>query len=124
FFTGEVQIADYMPKLDIILLSSISEGMPLAVLEAMACAKPCVTTDVGSCRELLEGYDDDFGHAGYVVPVMHYDQLAAAAIRLCKNGKLRSEMGLNGLARTRKQYTRELFIERYRDTYSRYEGGF
>ncbi len=123
FFTGEVQVADYMPKLDIILLSSISEGMPLAVLEAMACAKPCVTTDVGSCRELLEGTDDEIGHSGYVVPVMHYDQMAAAVVRLCKNEKLRKEMGRNGLMRARKLYTREMFIGRYRDTYARYEGG-
>ncbi len=123
-FTGEVQVSEYMPKLDIILLSSISEGMPLAVLEAMACAKPCVTTDVGSCRELLEGVDDEFGHAGYIVPVMHYDHMAAAIVRLCKNEKLRADMGRNGLARARKLYSRELFIERYRDTYSRYEGGF
>jgi len=122
-FTGEVQIADYMSRLDIILLSSISEGMPLAVLEAMACAKPCVTTDVGSCRELLEGNDDEFGHAGYVVPVMHYDQMAAAIVRLSKNEKLRIDMGKSGLARARSLYTRELFIERYRDTYARYEGG-
>jgi polysaccharide biosynthesis protein PelF len=122
-FTGEVRISEYMPKIDIILLSSISEGMPLAVLEAMACAKPCVTTDVGSCRELLHGSDDDIGPCGYVVPVMHYDQMAAASIRLCKNKKLRDEMGRNGLQRASKLYTRELFIERYRNVYASYKGG-
>ncbi len=122
-FTGEVNIADYLPRLDAILLSSISEGMPLAVLEAMASAKPCVTTDVGSCRELLEGAEDEFGHAGIVVPVMHYDQMAAAIVKLCKSEKLRSEMGANGLARARKLYTRELFIDRYRETYAGFEGG-
>ncbi|CAM4060268.1 GT4 family glycosyltransferase PelF [Paenibacillus alkaliterrae] len=120
-FTGEVRIKDYLARMDIILLSSVSEGMPLAVLEAMAAAKPCVTTDVGSCRELLNGLDDGIGPAGIVVPVMHYDQLAAAIIQLCNNRLLREEMGSNGLSRTKATYTREKFIEGYRMLYAAYK---
>lgn len=48
-----------MKKLDFVLLTSISEGQPLAVLEAMAAGRPAVTTDVGCCRELIEGVDDE-----------------------------------------------------------------
>lgn len=121
-FTGEVQIKDYMARMDILLLSSVSEGMPLAILEGMACAKPCITTDVGSCRELLIGMDDGIGPSGMVVPVMHYDQMAAAIITLCKNRKLREEMGMNGLERARRNYTLEKFIEGYRQLYISYEG--
>ncbi len=122
-FTGEVNVKQYLGRMDMILLSSISEGMPLAVLEAMACAKPCVTTDVGSCRELLLGTDDSYGPAGMVVPVMHYDQMASAIVKLCKNKKLREEMGRNGLMRARSLYTRERFIESYRTHYASYIPG-
>ncbi|WP_169082083.1 GT4 family glycosyltransferase PelF [Paenibacillus sp. PL91] len=122
-FTGSVRIKDYLARMDIILLSSVSEGMPLAVLEAMAASKPCITTDVGSCKELLQGLDDGIGPAGIVVPVMHYDQMAAAIINLCKNRNQREEMGRNGLLRATATYTREKFIEDYRKVYSNYEEG-
>ena len=54
-FTGRVDIISYMEKLDFTILTSISEGQPLSVLESFAARRPCVTTDVGCCRELLNG---------------------------------------------------------------------
>ncbi|MFR4625800.1 MAG: glycosyltransferase [Dorea formicigenerans] len=59
-FTGRVDIVKYMEKLDFTILTSISEGQPLSVLESLAARRPCVTTDVGCCRELLEGKEGDF----------------------------------------------------------------
>ena len=50
-----MDIVKYMEKLDFTILTSISEGQPLSVLESFAARRPCVTTDVGCCRELLEG---------------------------------------------------------------------
>lgn len=122
-FTGEVKIKDYLERFDVILLSSISEGMPLAILEAMASSRPCVTTDVGSCRELLFGRDDGIGPAGYVVPVMHYDQMSEAIMKLYKNPAAREEMGRNGLKRIKASYTREAFLDNYRQLYHAYEEG-
>lgn len=54
-FTGRVNVVEYMQKLDFTILTSISEGQPLSVLESLAARRPCVTTEVGCCRELLEG---------------------------------------------------------------------
>ena len=59
-FTGRVDIVKYMEKLDFTILTSISEGQPLSVLESFAARRPCVTTDVGCCRELLEGKEEDY----------------------------------------------------------------
>lgn len=120
-FTGEVRIKEYLGRMDILVLSSVSEGMPLAILEGMASSKPFVATDVGSCRELLQGMDDGIGPAGLIVPVMHYDQMAAALIKLCKNKKLREDMGRNGLERAGKYYTRKQFIESYQSLYGSYK---
>ena len=44
-FTGRVDIVQYMRKLDFTILTSISEGQPLSVLESFAARRPCVTTD-------------------------------------------------------------------------------
>jgi polysaccharide biosynthesis protein PelF len=116
-FTGEVNIKEYIKKLDILVLSSISEGQPLAVLEGMASGKPFVTTDVGSCKELLQGENDGFGEAGLVVPVMHYSQMAEAIVRLSKYEALREKMGINGLNRVASIYTKEKFIDSYKHLY-------
>src|SRR5699024_5907749 len=67
-FVGRVDVAAWYGKLDILLLSSISEGQPFVVLEAMASKRPVVSTDVGSCRELIEGIGDGVGPAGEIVP--------------------------------------------------------
>lgn len=121
FFTGRVNVKDYIGKMDIMVLSSISEGQPLAILEGMACKKPFVTTNVGSCSELIYGSDDGFGSAGIVVPVMNYMKMGNALIKLCKDEELRLKMGENGFKRISKRYTREKFINEYKAIYKGYE---
>lgn len=118
-FTGMVQIKDYLGDMDILVLTSISEGQPLAILEGFACAKPFVCTNVGGCRELIEGRDDLFGPAGYVVPIMHYEEMAHYVIKLCDDTALRLEMGQNGFARVAAHYKRSTFIESYEEIYRR-----
>lgn len=49
-FTGRVDVKEYLKKMDFMILTSISEGQPLSILESMAAGKPCVTTDVGCCK--------------------------------------------------------------------------
>ncbi len=78
-FTGVVDTPSYMAKLDFTTLTSISEGQPYAIIESMAAGRPVVTTNVGSCRELLEGAPGDtFGHAGICVPPMHQSEMTHA----------------------------------------------
>ncbi|MCX7842197.1 MAG: GT4 family glycosyltransferase PelF [Clostridia bacterium] len=117
YFTGTVNVNDYLGDMDILLLSSISEGQPLAILEGMAAGKPFVATDVGSCRELLYGDNDNFGKAGIVVPVMQPDLMAEAIIKLCSDPQLRETMGSNGKKRVSELYTMERFISSYRKIY-------
>ncbi|MEF2966826.1 GT4 family glycosyltransferase PelF [Paenibacillus sp. M1] len=121
-FTGEVQVKDYLGRMDMMVLSSISEGQPLAVLEGMACGKPFVSTNVGSCRELLYGRDDGIGPAGFVVPVMNYELMAQRIIELCKDRELREEMGRNALQRVKLHYQHHDFIDSYRRLYASLEG--
>ncbi|MCY6482927.1 GT4 family glycosyltransferase PelF [Clostridium aestuarii] len=119
-FTGKVNIKEYVGKMDILVLSSISEGQPLAILEGMCFKKPFVATDVGSCKELLYGLNDNYGQAGFIVPVMNYEKMAKEIIRLCRDEKLRKEMGKNAFNRVSNLYTIENFINGYKEIYNGY----
>lgn len=121
-FTGRVDIVKYMEKLDFTILTSISEGQPLSVLESLAARRPCVTTDVGCCRELLEGKEDDgFGRAGYCVPPMYREGLAEAMEKLCVSRNRRLRMGENGQNRVKAYYRQERMLEEYRQLYREVE---
>ena len=63
-FTGRIQVTDYLGWMDVTILTSISEGQPLTILESYAAHVPVIATDVGNCRGLIEGEEDDFGRAG------------------------------------------------------------
>ncbi len=123
-FTGRVDVRGYLERIDFTLLTSISEGQPLAVLEALAAGRPAVTTDVGSCRELLMGPADDFGPAGLCVPVMHQSALARAMLTLCADEKVRARMGEAGRRRVYAHYRQATMLERYEEVFQRvlYEG--
>ncbi|MDP4143619.1 MAG: GT4 family glycosyltransferase PelF [Bacillota bacterium] len=116
-FTGQVNIKDYIGKMDILVLGSISEGQPLAVLEGMAAGKPHILTDVGSCRELMYGNNDGFGEAGIVIPVMDYEALGASIVTLSKNKPLRDKLGKSAHKRVSKLYTIDNFISGYKRIY-------
>ena len=52
-FTGRINIKDYLGRMDVTILTSISEGQPLTILESYAAHKPVIATDVGNCRGLI-----------------------------------------------------------------------
>ena len=121
-FTGRVDVVKYMEKLDFTLLTSISEGQPLSVLESMAAGRPCVTTDVGCCRELLEGKAEDaLGPAGYCVPPMYREGLADAMEKMCVSRPRRLRMGEAGKQRVAAGYRHERMIREYRRLYREVE---
>ncbi len=117
-FTGMVDVLSYMEKLDFTVLTSISEGQPLSVLESFAAGRPCVTTDVGCCRELLNGMEgDELGSAGYCVPPMEREALCSALERMCVRVEDRYRMGQIGKKRVALYYRHEDMIYNYRQAY-------
>lgn len=118
YFHGNVSILEFLPRFDIMLLTSISEGQPLAVLEGMAAGIPQVCTNVGSCKELLFGRkEDNLGRAGLIVPMMKPEDIAQAMVYLSKNPAARKEMGMIGAERVKKYYQKSIFLEQYHDLY-------
>ena len=121
-FTGRVNIIEYFEKLDFTLLTSISEGQPLSVLESFAARRPAVTTDVGCCSELLNGKPGDtLGKAGFYAPPMQREKLADAMELLCESRELRLKMGEIGQKRVYENFRYIIMLTKYRDLYKEVE---
>ncbi len=122
-FLGQVNIKEHLPEVDLLLLSSISEGQPLAILEGMAAEIPFVATNVGDCKALLEGEreGDDFGPAGLIVPVMNSEAMARAILRCIRNPGLAESMGQAGRKRVETYYSREGMLNAFRNIYEHLE---
>ena len=80
---------------DVGLLTSVSEGIPLTVIEAMAARRPVVATDVGGLREVVCD-DTGRGDTGLLVPVGDDAAVAAALARLAADAPLRRRLGEAG----------------------------
>lgn len=123
-FTGQVNVKEHLPGVDILLLSSISEGQPLAILEGLAAGIPFVATNVGNCKALLEGErpEDDLGPAGLVVPVMNSEAMAQAILRLVRDPALRRRMGEAGRRRVERYYSRQDMMDAFHRLYEELGG--
>ena len=116
-FTGRIDIRDYLGRMDMTILTSISEGQPLTILEGFAAHKPAIATDVGNCRGLIYGENDDFGDAGIVVHIMNVEEIAQAMVDLARNEPMRLQMGENGYQRVVSAYQIGHMRSKYRKIY-------
>ena len=116
-FTGRVNIKEYLGRMDFTILTSISEGMPLTILESFAAKKPVIATDVGSCRELIFGGGDACGTAGILTHIMNVSEIAQAIVDMAKNRELRQSMGECGYQRVTSRYRIEQMTDAYEDIY-------
>jgi glycosyltransferase involved in cell wall biosynthesis len=104
-FLGPVpneDVVHLMRACDLFLLSSRSEGIPRAVLEAMACGKPVVATRVAGVQEAVRD-----GETGYTVEVGDVDGLAEAALRLLRDEELRMRLGKNARLMVEEEFSYE-----------------
>jgi glycosyltransferase involved in cell wall biosynthesis len=116
-FTGSIRTADYIGKMDMTILTSISEGQPLTILEGFAAKKPCIATNVGNCRGLIYGENDSYGDAGIVVSIMNISEISNAILKLANHPDLARQMGRNGYRRLMAKYRSVYMEETYRNIY-------
>jgi glycosyltransferase involved in cell wall biosynthesis len=95
---------------DVVALSSITEAFPFAAIEAMACGKPVVATDVGGTREAVEG-------CGILVRSRNSAELGRAIVRLLKDKPLRTRLGDAALKKAREKFELSASTDRYRVLY-------
>ncbi len=122
-FTGAVNIVQYLPKVQVVVLTSLSESQPLVVLEAGASGIPFVATNVGSCREILEGRPDEIpnlGPGGIITDVVDDGAIADAVERLLRDPALRHEYGQTLKRRVSATYTSQQAAAAYTALYARH----
>jgi glycosyltransferase involved in cell wall biosynthesis len=103
-----------LAALDVFALTSLWEGLPLTVMEAMAAAKPVVATAVNGVPELVED-----GVTGFLAPPQGVEQLAVHVTRLLKDSALAEQMGRAGRQRIETRFTVEHMVTQLADLYRR-----
>lgn len=114
---GHVDTLEYMRKMHLTILTSISEGQPLTILESMASGRPCIATRVGNCAGLIEEEIEGIGPAGICCTPMVPEEIAEAIISLCADDQLRKRMGENGKKRVHTRYLLQSMLNSYHSVY-------
>ena len=103
---------------DVFAQPSLSEGLPLAVLEAMASALPVVASRVGGIPEAVQD-----GRTGFLTPPADPEALAAALARVLESGERGASLGQAGRERAIAEFSVDHMVNRYRELYARLRGG-
>ena len=112
-FTGFVKnIEDALSVLDIGVLTSEREGLPLTLLEYMASSKPIIATDVGGVGEVVKD-----GENGFLIPSGDHNALAGRINALLEDQALASTLGENGRALLREKFSEDVMMNRIEALY-------
>lgn len=122
-FTGQAKVEEYLPNIDVLVLTSISEAQPLVILEAGAAGIPIVATDVGACRELIEGASEDdaaLGAGGIITPLASPASTADAIFTLLSDQELYEAASNTISTRMRTYYNETIQQQAYRNLYAQH----
>ena len=114
FASFRKDVLEVMSIFDVFVLSSLWEGLPIAMLEAMALSKPIVATAVGGCRELVAD-----GENGFLVKPSEMSQLSEAITTILTDSELAFRMAQNSRKKV-EQYSTQKMVERTEKLYERF----
>jgi len=106
-------VKELLKIMDVFVLCSLSEGLPLSLIEAMASRVPVVATNVGG---IPEGIEDDV--KGFLVPPTDSDTLAKKIIHLLKDKTLSNNFVLYGYHKIKQQFSLQSMLDKYAEIYS------
>ena len=111
-------VREVWAEASIAVLPSYREGLPKTLLEAAACGRPIITTNVPGCREVVRHEEN-----GLLVPAKDSGALAQAIFRLIDDPKWGRRLGLAGRKRTEALYSEEIVVQKTLALYKRAMGG-
>ncbi len=119
-FTGLIdpeEIPDYINASDILVHTSLREGLAKAIPQAYACAKPVISFDIDGARELVKD-----GLTGYLIPPEDTILLTEAVDKLVQNGDLRYHMGQEGKSLILPYYDKNYMVDEIEKLYMKESG--
>jgi glycosyltransferase involved in cell wall biosynthesis len=123
-FHGPQNVASFLEDIDLVIMSSHSEALPVVVLEAMAAGVPIISTNVGSvhnilCRPLEDNAKSETVHeAGLVVPPQSPQDLTSAVIKILKDKVTYEKCISNGPKRVQHSFKIEDIMKQYTGLYA------
>jgi glycosyltransferase involved in cell wall biosynthesis len=106
-FTGWVEdLVSAYADLDIVALTSLNEGTPVSLIEAMASARPVVATDVGGVRDVVED-----GASGLLVAPNDVDSFASKLAELMNDAAKRKILGSRGRVAVMERYSKDHLVD-------------
>ncbi len=108
-FLGPVDdVREILNSSDVFVLTSVTESLPLSLLEALAMGLPCVVTDVGGNKNLIEN-----GKDGFLINPGDYKAISRYLSYLIKNPQKRKEMGNRARDKVVRKFNSEVMLKKY-----------
>ena len=118
-FAGlQTEVRPYIAAFDLYMMSSVFEGLPIALLENMASGCPVISTDAGGVKEVIRNEVD-----GLLCPVDNPIMLADLAIRLLQSEDMRSLFGLAARKRIEASFNMEIMVKQLENLYTKLPTG-
>lgn len=112
-FTGFlVDVVPALSSLDVVVLTSLREGLPLCVIEAMAIGKPVVATDIAGIPELIEDRKN-----GYLVPTRSPAEVAKRILALYRDYAQRRAVGAAAREKAKRRFSIHRMVSEYQELY-------
>lgn len=110
----QTEVRPYLSAMDIYMMSSVFEGLPIALLEAMSMGCAVVTTDAGGIKEVIRD-----GQDGYLVSVDGWPALGDRVQKLTANAALRAELAANARARATDAFSMKRMVQELEHVYEK-----
>ena len=112
FWGQQLDVAPFFSAADVFIMSSISEGLPMSLLQAFSLGLPAIVTDVGGMAEVVR-----LSNAGLTVSVIDPAEMEAAILRLARGKEEREQFSKNAQQAFHAQFTLRTMVDAYADLY-------
>jgi glycosyltransferase involved in cell wall biosynthesis len=112
FWGQQLDVAPFYSAADAFVMSSVSEGLPMSLLQAFSIGLPAIVTDVGGMGEVVR-----MAQAGSTAPLGDPAKMAEAILRIAGSDAERAQLSANAKAAFHAGFTLETMVDAYTDLY-------
>jgi glycosyltransferase involved in cell wall biosynthesis len=112
FWGQQLDVAPFFSAADAFIMSSMSEGLPMSLLQAMSLGLPSIVTDVGGMAEVVR-----LSNGGLIVSATAPEEMAASILRLAENAEETERLSRNAEETFRSRFTLQSMVDTYMDLY-------